>query len=186
MSTPYHIVEPHPSTNSHSVHTSRGGAGNVTSLKNTSITAGHSATGPASLAPLNTSPRKYYSSGRGGAGNFYSSGEHAIFSFDEELERQLKQERRVAPVIHVGRGGAGNVMVPETANTSRRGYGLSRNWSSSTAGSAGSATSSECNSQDEKLKIKTMAGTTTTTTSPKSTDASRWSKFMGIGMGFRS
>jgi len=47
--------------------------------------------------------------GRGGAGNVFPSSERAIFSFDEELERQLRWERDVAPVYHVGRGGAGNV-----------------------------------------------------------------------------
>jgi len=48
--------------------------------------------------------------GRGGAGNVFPASERAIFSFDEELERQLRWERDVAPVYHVGRGGAGNMM----------------------------------------------------------------------------
>ena len=48
--------------------------------------------------------------GRGGAGNVHHPpSERAIFSFDEELERQLSQDRHAAPVYHVGRGGAGNV-----------------------------------------------------------------------------
>jgi len=47
--------------------------------------------------------------GRGGAGNAFPVSERAIFSFDEELERQLRWEKDVAPVYHVGRGGAGNV-----------------------------------------------------------------------------
>jgi hypothetical protein len=32
-----------------------------------------------------------------------------MFSFDEELTRELQREGRRAPVYHVGRGGAGNV-----------------------------------------------------------------------------
>ena len=32
-----------------------------------------------------------------------------MFSFDEELERQMSRDRHAAPVYHVGRGGAGNV-----------------------------------------------------------------------------
>jgi Protein of unknown function (DUF3602) len=48
--------------------------------------------------------------GRGGAGNVcHQPSERAIFSFDEELARQLSQDRHAAPVYHVGRGGAGNV-----------------------------------------------------------------------------
>lgn len=35
--------------------------------------------------------------------------ERAIFSFDEELEQQLRRDARAAPIYHVGRGGAGNV-----------------------------------------------------------------------------
>ena len=56
-------------------------------------------------------------SGRGGAGNAFPASERAIFSFDEELERQLRWES-VAPVYHVGRGGAGNLIhaTPSTAS----------------------------------------------------------------------
>jgi hypothetical protein len=62
-------------------------------------------------------PRKTFTAGRGGAGNVYPSSERAIFSFDEELEAQLNQERHAAPVYHVGRGGAGN-KAPSSSSSS--------------------------------------------------------------------
>jgi len=40
--------------------------------------------------------------GRGGAGNVFPASERAIFSFDEELERQLRWERDVAPASSRG------------------------------------------------------------------------------------
>jgi hypothetical protein len=106
----YRVVEPHPSTNCPAVHTGRGGAGNVISLRNTVTTVGEYAEGPASLAALDAHPPKNFLSGRGGAGNFHSDSERAIFSFDEELERQMRREKEVAPVFHIGRGGAGNTI----------------------------------------------------------------------------
>lgn len=110
----YSIVEPHPSVPStHYFSTGRGGAGNVTKAPSTT-TRGSDATGPASCTSLTTAPsssaqRKTFTAGRGGAGNVHPASERAIFSFDEELERQLSQDRHAAPVYHVGRGGAGNV-----------------------------------------------------------------------------
>jgi hypothetical protein len=106
----YRVVEPHPSINRPAIHTGRGGAGNVFSFRNTVTTPGDSAEGPASLAQLGAHPPKNFSSGRGGAGNIHSYSERAIFSFDEELERQMKREKEVAPVFHIGRGGAGNTI----------------------------------------------------------------------------
>ncbi|KIW68963.1 hypothetical protein PV04_04873 [Phialophora macrospora] len=123
----YSIVEPHPrpSPSAHYISTGRGGAGNA--IRN-SITRGTDATAPAaaaairaSLATSKTSPsssssthssshQQWSTGGRGGAGNVFPASERAIFSFDEELERQLRRERDVAPVYHVGRGGAGNLM----------------------------------------------------------------------------
>ncbi|KIX00652.1 uncharacterized protein Z518_09717 [Rhinocladiella mackenziei CBS 650.93] len=107
----YSIVEPHPSIPaSHYVSTGRGGAGNVTRAP-ASVTSGSDASGTAARVTL-TAPsrdRKTFTAGRGGAGNVFPSSERAIFSFDEELEQQLVQERHAAPVFHVGRGGAGNV-----------------------------------------------------------------------------
>lgn len=62
-------------------------------------------------------PPKTFTTGRGGAGNVHPSSERAIFSFDEELERQLSQERHAAPVYHVGRGGAGNVSSSSSSSS---------------------------------------------------------------------
>jgi hypothetical protein len=115
----YSIVEPHPSVPStHYLSTGRGGAGNVTKAP-ACVTRGVDASGPAARTSLfgappsssssaSTSSRRTYTAGRGGAGNVHPSSERAIFSFDEELERQLSHERHAAPVYHVGRGGAGN------------------------------------------------------------------------------
>ena len=113
--------------------TGRGGAGNAIRTTPSQLTRGVNATGPASAtqaaqairtsltstkptyASSTTSSRRtpahnYSTGGRGGAGNFFPSSERTIFSFDEELERQLRWERDVAPVYHVGRGGAGNLI----------------------------------------------------------------------------
>jgi hypothetical protein len=106
----YSIVEPHPTVpSSHYFSTGRGGAGNqIKAPSNT--TRGSDASGPAARVSLATpAPRKTFTTGRGGAGNVHPASERAIFSFDEELERQLSQERHAAPVYHVGRGGAGNI-----------------------------------------------------------------------------
>jgi hypothetical protein len=107
----YSIVEPHPSIpSSHYFSTGRGGAGNATKAPS-SVTRGNDASGPAARVwlPSPATQPKTFTAGRGGAGNVHPSSERAIFSFDEELERQLGQERHAAPVYHVGRGGAGNV-----------------------------------------------------------------------------
>ncbi|KLJ13807.1 hypothetical protein EMPG_11261 [Blastomyces silverae] len=156
---PYRLVEPHPAI-SHSTrpvtHTSRGGAGNVVSLKTTTTTSGQSATHTAPATLRDNRPQDRFTSGRGGAGNVHSYGERAIFSFDEELERQLRREKEVAPVFHVGRGGAGNRVIPD-------GFDLSRKYS---GGSVKSASSTESIDVDP-LKNKTR----------RSLEA-RWGKFM--------
>jgi hypothetical protein len=126
----YSIVEPHPqpSPSAHYISTGRGGAGNAIRNTPSQITRGTDATGPAAAAAIraslatskassscsgsthSSSHRQWSTGGRGGAGNVFPASERAIFSFDEELERQLRRERDVAPVYHVGRGGAGNLM----------------------------------------------------------------------------
>ncbi|KAF1987400.1 hypothetical protein K402DRAFT_412070 [Aulographum hederae CBS 113979] len=108
----YHITEPHPSVpNTQYMYAGRGGAGNVKRVDPTNITSGSSATGPASRAKLTPPPSSaYFTSGRGGAGNVHREKERAIFSFDEELERQRRLMENQAPVYHVGRGGAGNLV----------------------------------------------------------------------------
>ena len=113
----YSLVEPHPSAQPRAyIATGRGGAGNY-SRAPTNLTQGSNAQGPPSRAHLNSysstssssARSSAFHSGRGGAGNVHPATERAIFSFDEELERQLSQDRKAAPVYHVGRGGAGNV-----------------------------------------------------------------------------
>ena len=36
-----------------------------------------------------------------------------LFSFDEELEQQVKRSEACAPVYHIGRGGQGNLVADE-------------------------------------------------------------------------
>ncbi|OJJ49249.1 hypothetical protein ASPZODRAFT_13973 [Penicilliopsis zonata CBS 506.65] len=144
MSSNYRVIEPHPSIPHNArqaLHTSRGGAGNIISLTNTRTTDSQTATGPASLTRLDSHVPKTYKSGRGGAGNVHSSSERAIFSFDEELEREL---RRAAPVYHVGRGGAGNMCF-------RDNYSLSRKHSAGST-ATGSSAGSTADRAREKAK----------------------------------
>lgn len=151
-STNYRVVEPHPSiprTPRPAIHTARGGAGNVISLKNTKTTDSRNATGPPSLARLDSRTPRTFTSGRGGAGNVHSSSERAIFSFDEELEREM---RRVAPVYHVGRGGAGNMICKDNPSSSSS-SSLSRIFSGSS-----SATSSSAGSTGDRARDKALRG----------------------------
>ena len=150
-STNYHVIEPHPSvphTRRPAIHTARGGAGNVINLKNTKTTDSRNATGPPSLTRLDSNVPKTFKSGRGGAGNVHSSSERAMFSFDEELEREL---RRVAPVYHVGRGGAGNKIHTDGSDSSSN--SLNRMLSGSS-----SATGSSAGSVSDRAREKAMRG----------------------------
>ncbi|OAP65599.1 hypothetical protein AYL99_01571 [Fonsecaea erecta] len=127
----YSIVEPHPSVanNMHYISTGRGGFGNAvrSSSSNTSAWGSGSERTASRLGSMSassttssaSSSRKTFTTGRGGAGNVFPSSERAIFSFDEELEQQLRWERDAAPVYHVGRGGAGNIGHVSTSGTSR-------------------------------------------------------------------
>ncbi len=118
------VVEPHPSVPQSGgyVYGGRGGAGNYKHYKSTDLTAGPSATGPASRINLikpfskrqtasQTSPT-YFASGRGGAGNMFRPStagvdDERVFQFDEEMVKK-RETQAVAPVYHIGRGGAGN------------------------------------------------------------------------------
>jgi hypothetical protein len=116
----FHITEPHPSVGSSYIYSGRGGAGNVTRIKATDLTNGPTASGPASRVKLTPPPTNhYYASGRGGAGNMHREKERAMFSFDEELQQQERLRSQQAPVYHVGRGGAGN-LVDEMKPRSQR------------------------------------------------------------------
>lgn len=151
----YSIVEPHPSVAPQQyITTGRGGAGNA--VKATSeITRGSDASGPAarvSNASL-VSPRRNYMAGRGGAGNLYREAPR-IFSFDEELEQQMKQTKHIAPVYHVGRGGAGNLRssITDVDSTVRR-------ISADTSSSASSAESgADVATRNLKKGLKKIAG----------------------------
>ena len=137
MSRKYSVVEPHPQPTTFYVPTGRGGAGNIIKARDLLLSNGKDATGPASRIPLEKRrPSSTFIAGRGGFGNIHASSERAIFSFDEELERQMKMEADITPVFHTGRGGAGNyssVSSMRPKSTERRG---------SEAGSAKSGNSS--------------------------------------------
>jgi len=127
----YHITEPHPSVPaSHYYYAGRGGAGNVTRVNPKNVTNGANATGPASLVKLPAPPAgSLFTSGRGGAGNMHREKERAMFSFDEELAQQERLREHAAPVYHVGRGGAGN-LVDEMHPRAQRHNSASSNMSS--------------------------------------------------------
>lgn len=116
----YRVVEPHPSS-TRQIHTGRGGAGNVVSRPDATA---ESTRDPTSLPRHDTHPPKAFISGRGGAGNVHDISERAIFSFDEELERQMRLEKEVAPVFHIGRGGAGNTIDPDGLDLAWKHRGL--------------------------------------------------------------
>jgi len=130
----YRITEPHPSVPaSHYFHSGRGGAGNVTHVNPQAVTSGPNASGPASQTKIRPPPpNAYFTAGRGGAGNLHKEKERAMFSFDEELERQRKLMENQAPYYHIGRGGAGNLVDDMSAK---------RRESRSSAGSTSSADS---------------------------------------------
>ena len=123
MPSSFCSIEPHSSTTSYNkrpaMHTSRGGAGNI-APRNTATAFTQSTGGPSSTAHLNHNNSKSFGSGRGGFGNIHSSSEWAIFSFDEELEYQLRREKEFAPIFHVGRGGAGNMVLPDEYSLTRK------------------------------------------------------------------
>lgn len=162
MSAPqYTIVEPHPSVKptQQYITTGRGGAGNR--VKATSdITRGSDASGPASrLSNASISaPRRSFLAGRGGAGNYVNDSPR-MFSFDEELEHQMKQARNVAPVYHVGRGGAGNLHRSSTASSDAKAFVSSRRDSNLSSLSNSSAESgADVATRNFKKGLKKLAG----------------------------
>jgi hypothetical protein len=139
---PYRVTEPHPTiSGNNNIHSGRGGAGNT--FKAPVTTSGPDASGPASrfangLPSYNANAR--FVSGRGGAGNVHLNRERAIFSFDEELQRQTTREmmeKEGGASWHVGRGGAGNLMSSRSPSRS------ARKGSASSTGSAASNESSK-------------------------------------------
>ena len=118
MSSSYRITEPHPSVTASAIYYGRGGAGNIARVQQ--VTSGPDASGPASCVKLTPPPsNSRFLSGRGGAGNVHREKERAMFSFDEELAQQERLREHAAPVYHIGRGGAGNLVeeAPRKART---------------------------------------------------------------------
>ncbi|KAI5805873.1 hypothetical protein EDC01DRAFT_777761 [Geopyxis carbonaria] len=127
------ITEPTPLVASNRLyHAGRGGAGNYHRLPST-LPAPPTTVETTHIAPP---PSNNYFGGRGGAGNVHTAGERAIFSFDEELERDRLFHEHHAPVYSVGRGGAGN-FVPSDNISTRSHY------SASESGSPRSSSSTE-------------------------------------------
>jgi hypothetical protein len=66
-------------------------------------------TTPAHLASTSRPPKAFKPS-HGGPDTITHFSERAIFSFDEELEQLAHADDTIAPVYHLGRGGAGNTV----------------------------------------------------------------------------
>jgi len=98
--------------------TGRGGAGNYRRLEasaKSEVTGTFQPAQPTLTNPPPPPASGHFYGGRGGAGNIHRGSERAIFSFDEELERDRRYYTQQAPVFSViGRGGAGNI-VPRGA-----------------------------------------------------------------------
>ncbi|KAI4153140.1 MAG: hypothetical protein L6R39_001663 [Caloplaca ligustica] len=116
------LSEPHPTTTSSTrLPTGRGGAGNFTRPPPPSALPSVTAVVDRSSSSIHSSSSSKYNkfmTGRGGAGNAHGANEQRpMFKFDEELERE-RRNSEVAPIYHVGRGGAGNLI--NEMGTSRR------------------------------------------------------------------
>lgn len=102
------FTEPHPTTRTASfIASGRGGSGNF--LRSPITTTPDTASGPASLFHTGL-PRTCTKvlSGRGGAGNIkLAAAGRPVTDYDEEVESRKAAERD--GVVHVGRGGAGNL-----------------------------------------------------------------------------
>ena len=137
-STVIHLTEPHPSIpKTNTIRYGRGGAGNYASTTSPSSTSKLLTIPP----PSSSSSLQKFTSGRGGAGNVHLASERAMFSFDEELERQRLAE---APIYHVGRGGVGNAVDERNpGGVSVRGGASVRSMGSGTSRSDASITERE-------------------------------------------
>ena len=106
-------MRPHPTVAKNSyTHSGRGGAGNFFKAPATTPSAGV----PTKVEPAPVSTTRFYS-GRGGAGNAHASSERPVLSFGEEIARA--EVRSKAAFAHVGRGGAGNVVVSNDATSQK-------------------------------------------------------------------
>ena len=160
MSSRYTIVEPHPSVTPYQqyISTGRGGAGNAVKAP-TAVTRGSDASGPASRASDASLhiPRRAFISGRGGAGNHVHEAPR-IFSFDEELRQQMQQAKHVAPVYHVGRGGAGNLYRSSNPSTDSKLELLRRDSNNSAASSSSAESGADIATRNLKKGLKKLAG----------------------------
>ncbi|MCJ1309992.1 hypothetical protein MMC25_003653 [Agyrium rufum] len=101
-SGPASLINLTPSSTTRTIKSGRGGAGNIhhpTAPQSTSTASGQPSSS-SQFSGFNSSS----SSNRTGSDSHHEP-EHAIFSFDEELERIKLAD---APTYHVGRGGCGN------------------------------------------------------------------------------
>jgi hypothetical protein len=122
----YTFTEPHPTVPQNSfTHSGRGGAGNFFRAPATTAPQGIPTT-----TTTKASTGRFYS-GRGGAGNAHAASARPVLSFDDDFARLEVRESN--NVVHVGRGGAGNIFANKTD-----GEELSRRDSHSTTGSASS------------------------------------------------
>jgi len=81
-----------------------------------------------------------------------------MFSFDEELQQQMQQAKHVAPVYHVGRGGAGNLYRSSNPIIDANSV-LSRRDSNNSASSTSSAESgADVATRNLKKGLKKLAG----------------------------
>jgi len=108
MSNTFQIIEPQLSASASRLRSGRFGAGNLTKTPPIQ-TQGFGAPVPPRVSTSPTSFRRQqnFAARRGRADSVCYLEELAIFSFDEELQQQLRRVH-VAPVYHVGRGCAGN------------------------------------------------------------------------------
>jgi len=101
----FSTYEPAPHTAYY--HTGIGGAGNYRRLTSAELAA------PKTKShDVKPQSRPFYG-GRGGVGNAHTASERAMFSFDEELQRDKLRRDTIAPMYTVGRGGAGNIVPHE-------------------------------------------------------------------------
>ncbi|EAS35199.3 uncharacterized protein CIMG_00553 [Coccidioides immitis RS] len=78
------------------------------------------------------------------------SSEFAIFSFDEELEYELRREKEAAPVFHVGRNGDANIFRDSQSN-----YTNSCNYSSNFPRKQSTTSSMSSSNQSTNLEKTT-------------------------------
>ncbi|KAK5120738.1 hypothetical protein LTR85_006096 [Meristemomyces frigidus] len=153
MSRNYSVTEPHPSVVKGAyIGSGRGGAGNYSHYSDVTLTAGANATGPAARIELTrpTQAQRTVFTGRGGAGNKFkpsrvNSPEPEVFQFDEDM---MKRRESLAPMYHIGRGGAANFVDESKPKTSR----------TLSTGSAGSVNSDRSTGSSVRRSVEGVFG----------------------------